>query len=69
MTEKPIRKQTRLKDYDYSQNGCYFVTICTYERQKTLSDVRRGGVQLRPLGKVIENEIKELIKRYNIEIN
>ena len=25
----PTRKDIRLKNYDYSQNGAYFVTICT----------------------------------------
>ena len=28
----PVRKRTRLKAYDYSQNGGYFVTICTKHR-------------------------------------
>lgn len=28
----PERKVIRLKDYDYSQNGAYFVTICTNNR-------------------------------------
>lgn len=27
------RKSIRLKDYDYSQNGAYFVTVCTHERE------------------------------------
>ncbi len=31
--ELPKRKSTRLKDYDYSQNGAYFVTICTHNRK------------------------------------
>lgn len=33
-SEVQNRKKLRIKDYDYSQNGCYFVTICTYNRQK-----------------------------------
>lgn len=28
-----IRKRNRLSDYDYSQYGVYFVTICTKERK------------------------------------
>ena len=34
MTEEklPKRKQNRLKNYDYSQSGAYFITICTKER-------------------------------------
>ena len=33
MNEIPKRKQIRLKKYDYSQNGFYFITICTHNRQ------------------------------------
>ena len=31
--ELPERKQNRLENYDYSQEGCYFVTLCTHNRQ------------------------------------
>ena len=30
--ELPKRKSIRLKGYDYSSNGAYFVTICTHNR-------------------------------------
>ena len=33
MNKFPQRKQIRLKDYDYSQNGFYFITIGTKDRQ------------------------------------
>ncbi len=33
MIELQNRKQIRIKNYDYSQNGYYFVTLCTYERK------------------------------------
>lgn len=32
MSPIPVRKSTRLKDYDYSQSGCYFITVCTHNR-------------------------------------
>ncbi len=32
--ELPKRKPTRLKGYDYSLPGAYFVTICTHNREK-----------------------------------
>ena len=31
--EKHHRRSTRLKGYDYSQPGAYFVTICSWQRQ------------------------------------
>ena len=38
------RKTLRLPSYDYSQNGVYFVTICTEERKCILGRVVGGGV-------------------------
>ena len=40
--ELPKRKSTRLKGYDYSQSGAYFVTICTKDREQLLSDITVG---------------------------
>lgn len=34
MNDLPKRKQLRLKHYDYSQNGVYYITICTYNKQE-----------------------------------
>jgi len=34
--ELPKRKNTRLRDYDYSQNGAYYVTVCTKDRWNLL---------------------------------
>ena len=31
------RKSIRLKDYDYSLNRAYFITICTYEKNISLA--------------------------------
>ena len=35
----PKRKPTRLKNYDYSSAGAYFVTICICDRMKILSEI------------------------------
>lgn len=37
--KRPIRKAMRLKGYDYSRGGCYFVTICVRDRKAILSKV------------------------------
>lgn len=39
----PKRKEIRLKEYDYSANGAYFVTVCTKDRKNILSTIRVGG--------------------------
>jgi len=36
----PKRKTIRLKDYDYTQDGYYFVTICTHKHKPKISQYR-----------------------------
>ena len=43
-TELPNRKPTRLKSFDYSSAGAYFITICTQNKQKILSHIVGGDV-------------------------
>lgn len=40
------RKSIRLKNYDYGKKGMYFITICTLNRENTLSQIvgARGTV-------------------------
>ena len=37
--ELPKRKSVKLKNYDYSSNGSYFVTICVRDRMRILSSL------------------------------
>lgn len=48
-SELPKRRHTRLKKYDYSSAGAYFVTICTKNRKCVFSHiaVREQGHALR----------------------
>ena len=32
MKDRPVRKDIRLGNYDYSRNGAYFITICTADK-------------------------------------
>ena len=38
------RKTTRIKNYDYSSAGAYFVTICTQDRKQILSEIIRTNI-------------------------
>ena len=40
MKELPKRKRLRLQNYDYSQNGCYFITICVKDKRQLLGHYR-----------------------------
>ena len=44
MKELPVRKPNRLKEYDYSQNGNYFVTVCVKNRHEMLGNIVGDGV-------------------------
>ncbi|MBQ8868138.1 MAG: transposase [Oscillospiraceae bacterium] len=68
----PNRKQNRLQDFDYSQNGAYFVTICVKDRKELLSNVIVGTgvldcpqIQLLKYGVVAEKYINQLNDFYN----
>ncbi len=41
MKEYARRKSSRLKNYNYSQNGAYFLTICTKDRKMLLGPYKR----------------------------
>ena len=50
------RRSTRLKGYDYTQPGAYFVTFCSYQRDESFSKVVNGEVQLSSLGRIVREE-------------
>lgn len=54
MMKQPHRKSIRLKGYDYSQPGFYFVTICAQHRRSIFGDVVEGVMQLSDAGKIVE---------------
>ncbi len=43
------RKPVRLKDYDYSSSGVYFITICTKDRKPILSNIVGEGLRALPV--------------------
>lgn len=66
MNELPKRKQIRLKNYDYSQNGYYFITICTHNRQKLFGEIVGATLCGRPNNpdKMIEKWLLELENKF-----
>lgn len=61
----PKRKPTALKDYDYSQPGAYFITLCTQNRMPLFGRINpRGEMELSPLGFLVKNRWQALPTRY-----
>ena len=49
------RQSIRLKYYDYSQAGYYFVTMCTQNRECLFGDIKIGQMILNAAGKMIQD--------------
>jgi len=54
--DKYRHKSIRLKGYDYTQSGAYFVTICSQDKKNIFSQIVDGNVILNEFGKIIQNE-------------
>ena len=50
------RRSIRLKGYDYSQPGAYFVTIVTQNRAEIFGQVVDGEMKLSALGQIVHDE-------------
>ena len=64
--ELPKRKNLRLENYDYSQNGGYFVTICTHERSHVFGEVTGNVVGANLC--VRPNEPEKMVLKWLFEI-
>ncbi|MFH0771488.1 MAG: hypothetical protein V1933_02590 [Candidatus Omnitrophota bacterium] len=64
MTKYPIRKPTRLTEYDYSQSGYYHVTACAYERGCIFGDIIDGCMRLNNAGQMVSQTVETLPKYY-----
>ena len=49
------RKSPRLQGYDYSQEGAYFVTICTHRRAHLFGEIVDGEMRLSAMGSMAES--------------
>ncbi|MFH1708779.1 MAG: transposase [Planctomycetota bacterium] len=58
------RRSIRLKNYDYSRAGMYFVTVCTHGRKNVLSTVSVGEVHLTAIGHIIPESWAWLCSQY-----
>lgn len=81
MNEKlPTRKKIRLQNYNYSEPGAYFITICIEKRRKILSKIAEIDFeivgegsslpQLTPYGEIVDKWIKLIPEKYpNVSVD
>ena len=68
MNDNPQRHRhssLRLKGYDYSQAGLYFVTIVTKDRKSLFGQCDDGEIRLNQYGEIVAETWKWLEEQYN----
>ena len=67
------RRSIRLKGYDYTQPGAYFVTFCAHQRMHLFGEVVNGQMVLNARGKIARDEwfktaeLRPYVKLYDDE--
>ena len=63
----PERKRLRIKNYDYSSEGYYFVTICSKNKEKLFGDIydiQSNKVHYTKYGLIAKKHIQQLNQHY-----
>jgi REP element-mobilizing transposase RayT len=64
------RRSIRLKGYDYSQAGAYFVTVCTQGRACLFGQIVNGRMWMNNAGKIVRDEwLRTAAIRPNVELH
>ena len=58
------RKSIRLKGYDYSQAGLYFITICVQNRKCVFGQIKNDAMILNDFGMVANEQWGKLAERF-----
>lgn len=58
LLETPRRRSIRLSGYDYSQNGAYFITICTQNKECLFGDIENGEMRMNDPGRIAANALE-----------
>jgi REP element-mobilizing transposase RayT len=67
------RKKIRLRDYDYSEAGGYFITICTFNREYLFGGILNQEIVLNDIGEIagqwwlkLENKFVNITLDYHV---
>jgi REP element-mobilizing transposase RayT len=64
------RQSIRLKGYDYTQTGAYFVTICTYQRNCLFGEIVDGEMKLNISGEIAKSSWLSITRHFaNVELD
>lgn len=63
--DKHHRRSIRLQGYDYAQSGAYFITLCTWQRQRLFGEIVNNEMQLNNYGEIIQFHWDSLPKHHD----
>ncbi|WP_114781292.1 transposase [Botryobacter ruber] len=64
------RRSIRLKGYDYTQAGAYFITICVQNKSCLFGDIRNSQLFLNEAGRIIEKWWQKIPEKFpDIELD
>jgi REP element-mobilizing transposase RayT len=64
------RRSIRLRGYDYSQQGLYFVTLCVKDRAHLFGEIENEKMRLNENGIIVQNEwLKTIELRQNVQLH
>ena len=58
------RKQLRLKNYNYSSEGYYFITVCVKNRENLLGEIIHGQMILNGVGRMVKSVWDKLPRKF-----
>jgi putative transposase len=64
MDARPKRRSIRLRGYDYSRAGAYFVSICTKDRKCLFSDIENQEMALNDAGRMVDKWYLQLENKF-----
>ncbi len=64
------RRSIRLQDYDYSQAGAYFITICVQNRECLFGEITNRAMKMNDIGRMVQTIWDEIPSRFDgLELN
>ena len=64
------RRSLRLRNYDYSQPGAYFLTLCVWDRGSLFGEIIDGAMRLNAIGHIVAEEwVRTATIRSEIELD
>lgn len=58
----PWRRNLRLRNFDYSRRGGYFITICSHQKRCIFGNIQNSFVQLSAIGEIVNNNWLQIPK-------